>query len=1026
MNRIIKHALWLWAVALVCSPAHAADCQAEKHTAGQCTFEIPALKNNEKKQLLVDGPVWSGQLSAQCLSGKTQYNQIKCAPSDKSSCAVGDSVWGGACRHDAATQPLLHGEQVRIPAIDAVGHVDYKCDAGKLKIESLSCSGASPVSAGTAPALAVAQNVQTRDVSIPVVLILQKPMAQFPESYVLSRAEEVCSDVVGYTAGTVSISDISYKSDNGSNWHSYSVACKTQVALRCDEEFLLRQIPGDYGPRGEFSELPSYKSLLRTCNGQSWYQPVQGKYSSVTTIYLGRGGDGNTIDDFTAALVCRGDTKSSRCGVTPPATGTPQIMEAKSCDEAVVYHPAITEDAATLSVTSDSVLTHVCKPLSFNQLVSFRVGNVVNASASPRQYEIYANCAGYNGTAPLRSDCNGETISTGPKLTNKTSCSTATISGTLLGDTDPLTNKKTQQPSASTVQKEFCQASGYATIDNVSVAQSGASSSAYTLFDVTAQCSGAYDTSNCNESDPCRGAAIATDDPRPKLCESGTCYLNTCAPGVQPPADLCKNCDPTTLSFTDPATGNTCSVQTPAALSGSTTNFDFSNGTHSGKAELFCNNGKSKINGGTCFKNCPSGVSLGWNDKNGASSCSQQVPAGTYIHGQTLNFSQSVTNTGSSSWRCDNGTWTNTGGECQLDCKSAINWGSGTSAGGSSKNNVCGGTPSTTKHGFAFNVSSSAANTSGSASGVCQDGSFNVSNESCHVGCPSKSVSWGGACQSTLSGSSHGSNQSIGHTSNSGHPYAWSISGSAAYSCSDGAWSGSGSCEYVVGESAGNWSTYQNSGAPYNCSAWSPSASTVDYGQNFTQSRNCSQNQTGQRTLYYHWFSGKTTVKGTESRTQTISVTETNPATGTKDVVVTSRMGAWSSWSNVGGPYGCGGWSPLPQDVDEGVSFTAYASCSQDQQRSRAEYLVYASGREVQVGTEQDYRTITVTQSKSDTGERPVKTLQWVPTGSSGYCTEPNSPDLGACTVKGAKTSVSGSAACLQGNINYAAHYTCM
>lgn len=118
------------------------------------------------------------------------------------------------------------------------------------------------------------------------------------------------------------------------------------------------------------------------------------------------------------------------------------------------------------------------------------------------------------------------------------------------------------------------------------------------------------------------------------------------------------------------------------------------------------------------------------------------------------------------------------------------------------------------------------------------------------------------------------------------------------------------SMEFVNGyeDEAGNW---RNVGSYYNCSGWTPSASSVSKGTRFTQTRSCKQNQEKTIETYGKWYNsdGVFLEKRLEdSRTvpQTISITQTRPEYGTKrDLVYCNgryiERGSHCSEQNQGG-----------------------------------------------------------------------------------------------------------------------------
>jgi hypothetical protein len=210
--------------------------------------------------------------------------------------------------------------------------------------------------------------------------------------------------------------------------------------------------------------------------------------------------------------------------------------------------------------------------------------------------------------------------------------------------------------------------------------------------------------------------------------------------------------------------------------------------------------------------------------------------------------------------------------------------------------------------------------------------------------------------------------------------------------------SSTGTSDYIVSTSYGAWSGWSNSGGAYSCGGWSPATSTVNWGQAFTQSRSCSQDQIRSRSITNNWASGGTSSGGTDYGSQTVSVSQTQGATGSKDYVTGTSYGSWSGWANSGAPYSCGAWSPDASTVNYGSSFTQTRSCAQNQTQSRAVYSVWASGATTSNGTESASQTISVSQSQGATGTKNIVSGSensvgpWVPDASSLYCYEWSPP----------------------------------
>ncbi|MUH94375.1 Ig-like domain-containing protein [Pseudomonas aeruginosa] len=112
------------------------------------------------------------------------------------------------------------------------------------------------------------------------------------------------------------------------------------------------------------------------------------------------------------------------------------------------------------------------------------------------------------------------------------------------------------------------------------------------------------------------------------------------------------------------------------------------------------------------------------------------------------------------------------------------------------------------------------------------------------------------------------------------------------------------------------YSAWQNSGAPYSCTAWSPDASTIASGTAFTQSAICYQNQVAyQQNREVSLITGQVRNVGSLIPLyQTLQVTVTQAATGTKQSAPScfwdsftkhgvNSDGVWTrTTSNTGGP----------------------------------------------------------------------------------------------------------------------------
>lgn len=84
----------------------------------------------------------------------------------------------------------------------------------------------------------------------------------------------------------------------------------------------------------------------------------------------------------------------------------------------------------------------------------------------------------------------------------------------------------------------------------------------------------------------------------------------------------------------------------------------------------------------------------------------------------------------------------------------------------------------------------------------------------------------------------------------------------------------------IVGERVDDWSEWSVVNE-YNCTSWTPLASSVNYGVDFTQTQDCKQDQKRTRDVYNIWDSGTETFNRTETESQTVDVQNEQNATGT-------------------------------------------------------------------------------------------------------------------------------------------------
>ena len=133
-----------------------------------------------------------------------------------------------------------------------------------------------------------------------------------------------------------------------------------------------------------------------------------------------------------------------------------------------------------------------------------------------------------------------------------------------------------------------------------------------------------------------------------------------------------------------------------------------------------------------------------------------------------------------------------------------------------------------------------------------------------------------------------------------------------------------------------SYTSWQSIGEPYNCSTWTPDESTIPVGQSFIQERTCSINQ--ERLRQERELSSKGSYKNIgvpQLETRIEDVLQSRNSNGLLESWV-SIGSLYGEWTNSGALYDCTNWTPNPNTVNNGVSFTQNATdCKQDQTRTR-------------------------------------------------------------------------------------------
>lgn len=939
----------------------------------QCSFSAPAIGHNQSRLVETKSDLgFSGTVGVACRNGKLQWGEATCEPKEKSSCSIPATRFSsakGTCSHVAHPVPLANGAERLAYADVGTGTVTYTCEDGKLQAFDPFCGGESAAlgiaikSTVTPVATLSAQSATTlKTANFKFSIYNESHAGPAGNRALMSEAISRCSAFSGYTPGVQPTIEVEEHAGKG----NYTITCPLAKELTCDEDIVLQGMHGQMDPsRGEQTIPPSAAQFDSHCKARGYQGATDVIALSLASEYI--------VDIFNTALVCSG--KSSNCGPEPVKTSQTTLTPV-NCTTANLK---VTNAKRPKGSPPDTALmTSWCASKSFGSFSSASDFTVVDEFGGFAWYDTTLTCTNYTGTVPLMNGCgiNGDDTLIPPSglQVDRLDCDTAHVSATYNGEPHPINQDLIGTPSRATIESS-CKTTGYAILDSIistEIVDEGGKGAARRFY-ITALCTNyTGDKSNCNAQDPCLGNQVLAGSQKPHRCmPDGKCYENLCSDPVTPGADFCKDCDGAQGTFTHAATGNTCTVVAPLLKSGASQTFNFANSQYNGEATMKCNNGTILEAGGTCYKTCPGGVTLGWADKNGVNSCTQVVPNGIHKQDSPISFSSSINHTGTAGFKCNNGNWVQTSANCQLDCSGSISWGSGTAANGVNKTGLCKANLSPVRHGTQGNNNSITANTSGATAHTCNNGVFDLSGSSCNVGCAAQSVSWGGQCRANLSGTSHTQSVPVSHSSNSGYAFASTISGNATFRCTDGGVAlVSGTCKYVTSLREAAWGGWGNTGSPHSCSGWTPSPSTIDYGTPFTQTRSCSQDQTRSRTVYNVWNDGSETFNRTDTDAQTISVGQSNPSTGTRDFITGEEPSSWSGWSNNGGVQSCSSWGPSTVDYPSGQSFTQTQTCQQPQSRSRTINYVWKSGARTYKTTEFDSRTVSVSDSRPAIGTK--------------------------------------------------------
>jgi hypothetical protein len=912
----------------------------------QCNFTLTSSDNETVKVFKnSNSESFTGAIIATCKNGSYLIGKSACAPVNPSDCSIGPANWYGAdgksCGHDFSPEILKDGAERIIRSTSNSGSITYSCEKGTVSAGNMLCSSGTKKEIPASQAQLTTQSVSSQTASLTFRTTVDHTVSP---GTVSAAALKKCMEIESFNVANGATYQLLSTNGNAKDGYFYAAKCIIAADLRCDQGLIVDDhLGGDFNSKsGEAALPPSSTKLKRACSDRGFPSFDKKLYLNLTWP--------GTIDDFTAILVC--GSNQSKCSA--PVTGGGGIISPLSCTEAKVTSGLLEVPLGT-TLSPDDILNNTCKPLGFDSLKTILRDTKEDSSGGFDYRNVMAECGAYRlgATAPLMPSCAAGGTD-GIASVTPLSCDTGRVERNIRGEKSPSTGLYTLAPSDGAVTLKLCNASDYSTLSGSPTKTQIPSSD---LFSVVALCSGYTGAARgeCEVVGPCFGPVVSATSSEPKLEYNGEFYKNLCVPLSPTPVDLCEKCLVGSFSFTDKVNGNTCSITSPAAYSSQEHTVSFADTSINGSAEVLCNSGSKSLVSGSCYKSCPGGVSIGWADKNGGSSCSQTIPSGVYSNNQVVTLASSVTNTGNAKFSCNGntGAWVANSTVCKLDCQGNVNWGSGTSGGGASKLNACMATLPKIKDGAVGVLSSSASGTSGSGNYRCDDGNLVVTNPVCNLACAATAGSWGGACKGSVPALNHSASSLVYHGGNPTHPYSSTITGSSTYSCSDGALNQSGSsCSFVNSTAYDPWSSWVETSRT--CSL-SPDVSTVNSGVSFTQTKTCSVGQRQTQAVFHVWNDGRRELIRTDVANRTITETTTALAVGTK-VFVSGSSVDLGPWVNTGGLFACGAWSPVPSNQQ--ANFTQWSLCLQKQVQTVSAYTDYSNGTRVLSSSSVNYQDI--------------------------------------------------------------------
>jgi len=177
-----------------------------------------------------------------------------------------------------------------------------------------------------------------------------------------------------------------------------------------------------------------------------------------------------------------------------------------------------------------------------------------------------------------------------------------------------------------------------------------------------------------------------------------------------------------------------------------------------------------------------------------------------------------------------------------------------------------------------------------------------------------------------------------------------------------------GTLNFNTGAQRTEYTNWLDEGIHYACNTFTPLVSTINLGESFIQNRDCSQDQNRTKTVYDIWADNSETINTTTTEIQTLIENESQNSVGTLNFNTGTQRTEYTNWLNNGELHSCVSWSPLSDSVRLNESLVQNRDCSQDQNRTKTIYDIWADTTETISTTAVEIQTLTISESQNTTG----------------------------------------------------------